>query len=212
MKKLLSLMMILTTFNVYAMDVADSSSDKVPYIKTPLAKQSADLSDDDDDGVINARDLCPGTPEGAEIDNDGCGTFYKSKETKELHILFSNNSSEINPLFLGQVRQMAEFMRQYPATKIELKGYASKTGNTEDNLLLSQQRAEAVQRQLIADGLSGTRIKIVGFGDADPEMVGDSDLVHARNRRVTATVVGYHGDVKKAWTIFTTLPKNSTRY
>jgi hypothetical protein len=30
---------------------------------------------------------------------------------------------------------------------------------------------------------------------------------HARNRRVTASVVGFKGEVVKEWTVFTTLPK-----
>lgn len=85
--------------------------DEYDYRPTPLANQIADLQDDDRDGVINARDLCPDTPKGSEIDNDGCGTFVKSSQMQQLHILFANDSSSIEPAFLTQIRQMAEFLQ-----------------------------------------------------------------------------------------------------
>ncbi|HGE6067859.1 TPA: OmpA family protein [Vibrio cholerae] len=180
--------------------------DEYDYRPTPLANQIADLQDDDRDGVINARDLCPDTPKGSEIDNDGCGTFVKASQMQQLHILFANNSSSIEPAFLTQIRQMAEFLQTYPSTSIELQGYASKVGSAEHNLALSKQRSESVRDQLLRYGVAPERVNIVGYGDSVLEVEGTDDVSHARNRRVTATVVGYKGEVVKEWTIFTTLP------
>ncbi|ENM5845213.1 OmpA family protein [Vibrio mimicus] len=180
--------------------------DEYDYRPTPLANQVADLKDDDNDGVINARDLCPDTPRGSEIDNDGCGTFIKSSQMQQLHILFANDSSVIEPAFLTQIRQMAEFLQGYPSTSIELQGYASKVGRAEYNLALSKQRSETVRDQLIRYGVAPNRVNIVGYGDSVLVAEGEDDISHARNRRVTATVVGYKGEVVKEWTIFTTLP------
>ncbi|NMT03339.1 OmpA family protein, partial [Vibrio parahaemolyticus] len=45
------------------------AEDEYEYRPVPNAEQIADLQDDDNDGVINARDMCPGTPEGSEVDN-----------------------------------------------------------------------------------------------------------------------------------------------
>ncbi|PAR29891.1 OmpA family protein [Vibrio metoecus] len=180
--------------------------DEYNYRATPLADQIADLKDDDNDGVINARDLCPDTPRGSEIDNDGCGTFIKASQMQQLHILFANDSSAIEPAFLTQIRQMAEFLQGYPSTSIELQGYASKVGRADYNLALSKQRSEAVRDQLIRDGIDPSRVNIIGYGDSVLEAEGEDDISHARNRRVTATVVGYKGEVVKEWTIFTTLP------
>ncbi|MFG0604477.1 OmpA family protein [Vibrio mimicus] len=187
-------------------DYANYEGDEYDYRATPLANQIADLQDDDNDGVINARDLCPDTPRGSEIDNDGCGTFVKSSQMQQLHILFANDSSAIEPAFLTQIRQMAEFLKTYPSTSIELQGYASKVGGAEHNLALSKQRSEAVREQLLRYGITPNRINIVGYGDSVLEADGTDDVSHARNRRVTATVVGYKGEVVKEWTIFTTLP------
>ncbi|EKM31423.1 ompA family protein, partial [Vibrio harveyi] len=64
------------------------TGDEYEYMETPTANQIADLIDDDRDGVINARDLCPGTPEGSLIDNDGCGEYAKSSQEMQIRVLF----------------------------------------------------------------------------------------------------------------------------
>lgn len=181
--------------------------DDYDYINLPPINQIADLEDDDNDGVINARDICPDTPEKSEIDNDGCGTFIKTSKLQNLHILFSNDSSIIPPAFIAQIRQMAEFLKTYPSSSIEIRGYASKVGDAKHNLELSKQRSETVQNQLLRYGIALDRIRMIGFGDTELASHGDTQVAHALNRRVTATVVGYKGEVVKEWNIFTALPK-----
>ncbi len=205
MKHLLLILSLICTSSVSANSKAHD--DQYEYLTTPVSNQLADLADQDNDGVINARDLCENTPKAASIDNDGCETYYEATEKKQLKVLFANNSTEISPLFITQVRTMAEFLTAYPDTSIELQGFASKTGNAEHNLTLSKQRATNVRKALISYGVSHTRIKTIGFGDTVTAVKGDSDTTHALNRRVVATVVGFHGEVEKEWTIFTTIAK-----
>ncbi|UUM29460.1 OmpA family protein [Vibrio japonicus] len=181
------------------------AEDKYDYIATPVATQIDDLRDEDDDGVINARDLCPKTAVGAEVDNDGCGTYIKSSDKMNLHILFANDSSVVQPMFSRQIRDMSEFLESYPSTSIELQGYASKVGRAEYNLALSKRRAEAVQRMLINNGVSPERVSIVGYGDTRTSGEVDDEATQAQNRKVVASVVGHKGHVKEEWTIFTKL-------
>lgn len=187
--------------------VGQQFDDEYAYIPTPKPDQIYDLQDDDNDGVINARDLCPGTPVGAEIDNDGCGSYFESSEQKQLHILFANNSTEINPAFLNQIRQMASFLKRYETTTIQLQGYASKTGNTEHNLMLSKERASNVRRALISNGIAPSRINIVGYGDSASGGINQDNISHALNRKVVASVAGFKGHIKEEWHIFTKIEK-----
>ncbi|MEF1338845.1 OmpA family protein, partial [Vibrio rotiferianus] len=153
-------------------------------------------------------DLCPGTPLESELDNDGCGQYVKSSEKMQIRVLFANDSDEINPVFRKQISDMASFLKEYPSTSIELQGYASKTGTSQHNFELSQRRADNVRNLLINFGITPERLRIVGFGDTKLAYQGSDEVSHAMNRRVTATVVGYKGNVKKEWTIFTALPKS----
>ena len=73
---------------------------------------------------------------------------------------------------------------------------------------MSKRRAENVRQELIKNGISPNRLRIVGFGETKLASFGTDEVSHALNRRVTATVIGYKGEVKKEWTIFTALPKN----
>ncbi len=206
MNRSIILLTTLLGMSVIAHAEDNTVEDEYAYIKLPQINQIADLEDDDNDGVINARDICPDTPAQSEIDNDGCGTFVKTSKLQSLHILFSNDSSIIPPVFIAQIRQMAEFLKTYPSASIEIRGYASKVGKSDYNLNLSKKRSETVENQLLRYGIESNRVRIVGFGDTELASNGDTGVAHALNRRVTATVVGYKGAVVKEWNIFTALP------
>ncbi|MCC4787749.1 OmpA family protein [Vibrio splendidus] len=204
--KLIKTVFPLCLMIVSANALAETSNEEFEYRALPDITQIYDLEDDDNDGVINARDLCPDTQIGAEIDNDGCGSYFESSEKKELHILFANNSTEINPVFLGQIRQMAAFLKRYEGTSIELQGYASKVGNAKHNLKLSKERASHVRRALISNGIQPSRVNIVGHGDSEFSS-DDSQVNHALHRKVVASVVGFKGNIKEEWHIFTKIKK-----
>ncbi|KLV05529.1 membrane protein [Photobacterium aquae] len=168
----------------------------------PIASQSRDLLDDDNDGVINARDKCAATPHQAIVDNDGCPTFVKRNEANDLHILFANDSTVIPDKFLSEISRMAAFLSQYPEARIELKGYASPVGGHDYNLDLSKRRAEVVRRHLINLGVAPKRIITVGFGDNEPVAAATPEQTNTLSRRVTARVRGSQGQVLEEWTVF----------
>lgn len=169
----------------------------------PLAEQQADLRDDDSDGVINARDKCEATASLAVVDNDGCPRHISSTETHSLRVLFANNSAEIQPQYRPDIVLMADFLKQYQETGLELQGHASKVGNAARNIELSQLRAEAIRQSLINLGVAASRLTIVGHGDSAPVNSASTERAFSLSRRVVGTVVGFKGDVEREWTIFT---------
>nr|WP_159063660.1 OmpA family protein [Thaumasiovibrio occultus] len=166
------------------------------------ADQSQDLHDEDNDGVINARDNCASTPINAVVDNDGCPTEKETSEQYKLQVLFANGKYDIPPAFLREIKAMADFLLAHQEAALELQGYASVTGNTTQNLQLSKNRAEAVREQLIRFGVQPNRLTIVGHGDSNPVEMNNEDVGHALSRRVVGTVVGYNQDLEREWTIF----------
>ncbi len=184
-----------------------AAEDEYRYMDPPVANQIADLMDDDSDGVINARDLCTETPNGAEINNDGCEKYKDDMEDWDLKVLFAHDSSKINPVFMNELGSMVDFLNKYPETSIELQGHASIVGEPDYNQALSERRAKKVQATLISMGISPERVKMVGFGEMVTDREGESPVAHAVNRRVVATVVGFDHDLIKEWTVFTSRPK-----
>lgn len=176
------------------------------YIEIPVPNQIADLRDEDSDGVINARDLCSGTIIGSKIDNDGCPTEEVLKNNAGVHVLYDNDSYEIKNEFLNQIENLSDFLKKYPETSVEIKGYASKVGSENYNMSLSFRRAEVVKLKLLTFGVPNEQVRIIGFGDSQLEIDGQDEQSHARNRRVVANVVGYDKGFIKEWTIYTRLP------
>jgi len=79
---------------------------------------------------------------------------------------------------------LLEFLQKNThVTKLRIEGHTDNTGKSEHNKDLSQQRADAVAKWLIAHGIDASRIKTVGFGDSKPEVPNDSDAHRSQNRR-----------------------------
>lgn len=168
----------------------------------PIAFHAKDLSDSDNDGVINARDLCANTRQSAVIDNDGCPTVVHSEEENKLHILFANDSTVIPTAYDKHIKNMSSFLEKYPQTYIVLNGYASPVGPAEHNKYLSIHRAANVYKALVAAGINPKRIQTVGYGDSDPIQAASREETMTLSRRVTASVVGMDSSVVESWTIY----------
>ena len=81
-------------------------------------------------------------------------------------------------------------MTEYPKAKIEVNGHTDSRGEDARNMILSQNRANAVQAYLIAKGISAPRIlKAVGFGETSPISDNDSEEGMQENRRSEIVLV-----------------------
>ncbi|MEC4727363.1 OmpA family protein [Shewanella sp. D64] len=166
--------------------------------------QVNDLNDNDTDGVIVARERCNDTFVGATIDNYGCGKIKPINKRQELKILFPNDSFYIDPMYYDQVEVIATFMRQFPNTKVTIEGHSSKTGSYDHNLVLSQNRANAVTTTLSERfGIDTDRLTAIGYSFDRPIDFSETATAHTRNRRVIAEVTGEDTTADMKWNIYT---------
>ncbi|MCL1091340.1 OmpA family protein [Shewanella profunda] len=165
--------------------------------------QAYDLSDKDRDGVIEARERCNDTAQGASTDNYGCGRIKAINERMEINILFPNDSAYIAPEYYPQIEDIATFLRQYPTTKVTIEGHTSRTGTDERNAVLSQERADAVTAAL-ADRFSidRSRLTAIGYGSSRPMILEQTPEAEMRNRRVVAEVTGDDTTTDMKWTVY----------
>ena len=103
-------------------------------------------------------------------------------------ILFDTGKSVLKPQAKTNLQQMADIMKKYPENILTIYGYTDNTGSSKLNETLSQQRAEAVQNQLIASGLPANVITSIGKGPSNA--IGDNSTAAGRqqNRRVEVEV------------------------
>lgn len=81
-------------------------------------------------------------------------------------VFFTISSNKISAAEMVKVKEVAEYMKKNPNSTVEVTGYADKgTGNAKINAKYAQNRADAVVKALVAEGISESRIKSDSKGD-----------------------------------------------
>ncbi|SBS25616.1 Outer membrane porin F precursor [Marinomonas spartinae] len=161
------------------------------------------LNDDDHDGVINQRDLCPNTPVGAKVDNNGCPIVTTSLLKLDLKVLFASGKYDVEPRFYQQIKRLADFLNKHPKSHVLIKGYTDSNGQAQNNLTLSEERASAISNVLInVFKISKDRVTAKGYGEADPIAPNDTPEGRAKNRRVIADVTADKTETESRWNIY----------
>ncbi len=107
------------------------------------------------------------------------------------NVTFATDSTEVQGNFRPVLDSVSEVLKEYKSTMIQVAGHTDSTGGERYNLLLSQQRAQAVSQVLQGYGVQAVRIDTVGFGETQP--VADNGTASGRqqNRRVELTLIPY---------------------
>lgn len=105
-------------------------------------------------------------------------------------ITFATNEDRIEPAFYETLDSVANVLRQYDQTLIDVEGHTDSTGSLQYNQQLSERRAQSVAQRLISAGVSPMRVSTIGHGPSQP--VADNATVHGRslNRRVEINIRG----------------------
>jgi outer membrane protein OmpA-like peptidoglycan-associated protein len=109
----------------------------------------------------------------------------------ELTIYFANGKTDVDQQYIPQLQALAQKAQGIQGYMIEVKGYASATGNAAKNQALSEDRADNVSHVLIQQGkVPLTRMLAPGaMGQTD--QVGDNKTQEGQseNRRVVVRVL-----------------------
>lgn len=147
--------------------------------------------DTDGDGMGDNVDACP-TVAGFVI-NKGCPEV--TKEVKEVMnralkgVQFETGKDILIPSSYPVLNDVIKVMMEHPEYKLAVEGHTDNVGNDEDNLILSQKRAQAVGVYLISKGIQAERLDIHGHGETRPKALNDTEEGKALNRRVEFTVI-----------------------
>ncbi|MBN8481205.1 MAG: OmpA family protein, partial [Xanthomonadales bacterium] len=101
---------------------------------------------------------------------------------------FGSGRSTLKPEALDSFGNIVEFVNREPAKRIRIEGHTDASGSANANLALSQRRAEAVRDALVARGVDGSRIVVIGVGSERPLAPNDSPEGRSRNRRVDVVI------------------------
>ncbi|HEY1707571.1 MAG TPA: OmpA family protein [Rhizomicrobium sp.] len=79
---------------------------------------------------------------------------------------------------------LAIVLRHYDHTAVSVAGYTDTTGSADQNLAVSQKRAQMVFEALARDGVASARLSAQGFGENNPRIKTGPSTAEPRNRRI----------------------------
>lgn len=94
------------------------------------------------------------------------------------------------PTSFAIVDQVAAVLLANPELRVQIEGHTSSTGSDDDNLKLSNARANAVRQRLINKGVAANRLRARGYGETKPIASNTDPAQRARNNRVEFQVLG----------------------
>ncbi|MCC5989856.1 MAG: OmpA family protein [Pararhodobacter sp.] len=103
-------------------------------------------------------------------------------------VTFRTGSSVVDPAFHPALRSVANSVQRYPNSTVRVIGHTDNVGSASYNNQLSQDRAMAVARVLIANGATASRISVAGRGFSEPVASNNTAAGRAENRRVEIVI------------------------
>ena len=107
------------------------------------------------------------------------------------NLTFATDSTSVKSSFDPVLDAVSEVLNEYKSTMIQVAGHTDSTGGDRYNLLLSQQRAQAVSNKLSGYGVEQVRLDTVGFGETQPIASNNTASGREQNRRVELTLLPY---------------------
>ncbi len=104
-------------------------------------------------------------------------------------ITFKIGSSNLLPEAYPILTHVVNQLKENTDLKVQIQGYTDNTGSKKFNLKLSEKRAQTVKDYLIKQGIDGSRLTTIGFGEADPVGNNATVLGRAENRRIEFKVI-----------------------
>lgn len=188
---------------------ADRDGDAIPddYDACPLKAGEATfiprthgcpkIADSDGDKVPDAEDACPKEKGVAPPEGDGCpkpepppeppptATVVDKEIVISQQVLFERGTAIIRPESDAILKDVARVFKEHPEIEwVEVQGHTDDTGDTNLNRQLGRDRAEAVVKWLVTNGITKERLTPKGYGADKPIDTNATDEGRAKNRRV----------------------------
>ena len=164
-----------------------------------------DVCDDDIDGdnIPNEKDDCKLEAENLNQfeDEDGCPDIKpqkkkmkhieikKNKIVVKSKIFFALNSARINKKSFSTLDEVYEILKSNPEIEMVIEGHTDIIGDHDNNVKLSQRRADSVMKYIVKKGIAKEKLSAIGYGPDKPLSEGNTRKDHEMNRRVEFKVV-----------------------
>jgi peptidoglycan-associated lipoprotein len=105
-------------------------------------------------------------------------------------VLFQEDQSDITSTAQETLSKQAQWLKAYPRYTVTIEGHADERGTRDYNFALGQRRAQAVRDYLMAQGISGGRMKTISYGKERPVATCNDNSCWSQNRRAVTVLNG----------------------
>jgi len=132
----------------------------------------------------------PPAPPAAEVSALTADEIFARKSLDELNaerpltdVFFDLDESSIGSDARPTLQQNAQWLSQWPSTRVTIAGHCDSRGTSEYNLALGERRANAVKQYLMSLGVSADRLLTVSNGEETPFCTEETESCWRQNRR-----------------------------
>ena len=105
------------------------------------------------------------------------------------NVFFESGSAMLNPTSNVELERVGSWLAAQPHLIMEVGGHTDDVGTQSENMILSEQRAEAVKTALQQAGVQERQLIAKGYGQSKPAVTGTSEEARQQNRRTTLMVL-----------------------
>src|SRR6266436_6674753 len=105
-------------------------------------------------------------------------------------VLFDFGKYNLRSEAREKLAKLTGIVLAHPGLKLAVEGHTDSVGGDEANQKLSEQRADAVRKYLVEEGLADASVSSQGFGKTSPVADNDTAAGRQKNRRVEIVVSG----------------------
>ena len=108
-------------------------------------------------------------------------------------VTFATNQSTIDTRFVPVLADVANVLRQYDRSTVDVIGHTDASGGDAINQPLSERRASSVASYLVQNGVLAERLYVAGVSSRNPIASNDTVEGKAQNRRVEILIRPFTG-------------------
>jgi outer membrane protein OmpA-like peptidoglycan-associated protein len=130
-------------------------------------------------------------PDSGDIDKPYISTYLmnkialgKGRPIVLKNIYFESGSASLSAISDVELNILSQMMKSNPSIIVQINGHTDDVGSVQSNILLSQQRADAVVKRLIQLGVPVKSLIAKGYGESRPVSANNSEAGRQNNRRI----------------------------
>jgi len=190
---------VLQADNVTDENVASLLVDETAPLKEPVQSEKIDKAQDNraemQEGeesafVENALPVVDIQPLSVEVQPEETKVVQLAPlEPKKIILALQPNSLQLTRAAAKDFDAFITKLVLYPRATLLVKGFVSSKSNSPENIRLSEDRAENVQKLLAARGINAERVQLQGMGNQEPLAPNTTSAGRRKNRRVEIIVL-----------------------